>query len=231
MVEVFVVPVLEDNYAYIIQSGDQCAVIDPGEAKPVVEALTKHLLEPDWIINTHKHWDHVDGNNEILEAYEDCKVAAPAECGGADVTLEDGDTFTLGDTNFQIILTKGHTEGHIVLFDPASKTLFSGDTLFSMGCGRLFEGSADDMFAAMCKIKALPPETLIYFGHEYTASNAKFATHLYPENQEILKRAGEVSSQPQTVPTRLDIELKTNPFLLVETLEEFGDFRARKDKF
>ncbi len=229
--DVFIVPILEDNYAYVIQSGDMVGVVDPGEAGPVVAYLEQHNLKPDWIINTHHHWDHVDGNADLIEKYG-CKVAAPNECkGDKDVILQDGEDFKFGDIAFQIFLTAGHTMGHIVLFDPTYRILFSGDTLFVMGCGRLFEGTHADMFKSMQVIKSFPPETAIYCGHEYTAGNAKFATHIMPDSADIKSRAMEVIGQGCTMPTMLATELATNPYLIAKSIEDFKKYRTAKDNF
>lgn len=229
--DVSIIPILDDNYAYVIQSGDMVGIVDPGEAKPVMEYLEENNFSLDWIINTHHHWDHVDGNPELIEKYE-CKVAAPDECKRhKDIILKDGENFKFGDVDFQIFLTAGHTAGHIVLFDPVYRILFAGDTLFAMGCGRLFEGSYADMFKSMQVIKSLPPETAIYCGHEYTAGNAKFATHIMPDNEDIKMRATEVMGQQCTMPTLQAIEMKTNPYLIAQTIEEFTKIRQEKDDF
>lgn len=228
---VHTISILQDNYAYVIQSGRQCAVIDPGEAKPIVTFLTDHVLTPDWIINTHKHSDHVGGNNELREVYPDCKLAAPAECGASDYELQDGSIFELDVTCFHIYETKGHTNGHIILYDGDSKTLFTGDTLFVMGCGRLFEGTPEDMFKAMTLIKTFPPETKIYCGHEYTKANAKFARYILPDSKVITARYDDVMRTGVNVPTTLAQELKTNPFLIAETIEDLATYRRKKDNF
>lgn len=230
--QIHIVPILSDNYCYIVETDTDIAVIDPGEAEAVLAYLKGHDLTPNWIINTHKHRDHVDGNARLLQEFDGCKLAAPDECSGdIDLILADGDMFDLGHLEFEIILTAGHTAGHIVLFEPHEKILFSGDTLFVMGCGRLFEGSAEQMFHAMQRIKALPPETKIYCGHEYTLSNAKFAHHIMPDNQDIANRLEIVKGQSCTVPTTLGEELKTNPFLIAETVDQFAEYREGKDRF
>ena len=229
--DVSIVPILEDNYAYVIQSGDMVGVVDPSEADSVITYLEQHNLNLDWIINTHHYWDHVDGNDELIQKYG-CKVAAPDECkGDKDVILKDGEAFRFGDIEFQIFLTSGHTMGHIVLYDPIYRILFAGDTLFTMGCGRLFEGTPADMFKSMQIIKSLPPETAIYCGHEYTGDNAKFATHIMPDNQDIRIRATEVIGQQCTMPTLQAVEMTTNPYLIVDTVEEFTKIRQAKDNF
>ena len=224
--KIHIIPILQDNYAYVVEEGDVTVVIDPGEAEPIIAFLEQNNLKPDWVINTHKHWDHVNGNAVILEKYN-ARLAAPAECGDSDHLLKDGDQF-LG---FDVIETPGHTMGHIVLYHPVEKILFSGDTLFSMGCGRLFEGAADDIFPSIQHIKLLPPETQIYCGHEYTLSNAKFAANILPHNHDIQNRLSVISGQKCTIPTLLSEELKTNPFLLAETVEEFTRYRTAKDNF
>lgn len=229
--KIHVIAILKDNYAYVVQTDNAVAVIDPGEAKPIADFLTKHEMTPNWIINTHRHGDHVAGNEELMAAY-DCQLAAPPECSGdIDVILNDGDVFSLGDLQFQIMLTKGHTAGHIVLFEPNHKILFSGDTLFVMGCGSVFEGSMDEMFQSMQVIKSLSPEIKIYCGHEYTRANAAFACHILPENSDIQIRKQEFENKACTVPTTLAEELKTNPYLLAETVDEFAKYRKSKDDF
>ena len=228
--DVKIIPVLDDNYAYIIQSGGVTAVIDPGESLPIIQYLKDNDLNLDWVINTHKHWDHVNGNKKLLEKYG-AKLAAPAECEGAEMVLKDGEIFQCGDTKFEIILTRGHTSGHIILFDPTYRILFSGDTLFVMGCGRVFEGTMDDMYQSMQAIKKLPPETAIYCGHEYTAANIKFAKYIFPDNLSIFERAEILDGKSCTIPTTLASELMTNPFLMAETIDQFSDYRLKKDTF
>ena len=227
---IYIVPILKDNYAYVIESAGQVAVIDPGEAKPIVDFLTDHAMAPDWIINTHKHGDHTAGNIELLDAYG-CKLAAPAECGAADLILADGGVLDIGEVTLQCFHTPGHTAGHVILYEPNDKVLFSGDTLFAMGCGRVFEGTMAEMFVSMQIIKSLPPETRIYCGHEYTLASAEFAAHILPDNVDIQQRLEQVRGQACTIPTTLDQELKTNPFLIAETVEEFAEYRKAKDRF
>jgi hydroxyacylglutathione hydrolase len=229
--DVHIIPILDDNYAYIIQSGDMVGVVDPGEAQPIVDFLNGRGLGLDWVISTHHHGDHVDGNDDLIAKY-DSKLAAPAECGGApDVTLKHGEPFTFGDVTFDVYETSGHTKGHVVLFDPIYRILFSGDTLFAMGCGRLFEGSAEDMFKSMQIIKSLPPETAIYCGHEYTSTNAAFSSQILPDNIDIKTRAINIIGQPCTMPTTLATELVTNPFLIAKTVGEFTEFRIKRNNF
>lgn len=235
-INVTIVPILDNNYAYIIYDTQTAVtgVIDPGEAKPVMDALKQQDLHLDWVINTHHHWDHTDGNRPLIDRYK-ARWAAPAECGDADIILTESELFYFGDTPFEILWTPGHTAGHICLFSREDGLLFSGDTLFSMGCGRLFEGTAEDMFMGMRKIKSLPLQTQIYCGHEYTLSNGEFAAHLMPDNTDIQTRLRQVralrADNISTIPVTLETELKTNPFLMATSAEELGRYRAQKDKF
>ncbi len=229
--DVKIISILDDNYAYIIQSGGMVGVIDPGESQPIIDYLTEHDLKLNWVINTHKHWDHVNGNEKLIKKYG-AKLAAPRECDGdPDVVLEGGEPFKFGDITFDVILTVGHTMGHVVLFDPTYRILFSADTLFVMGCGRVFEGTMEDMYQSMCAIKKLPPETAIYGGHEYTPANIKFAKHILPNNLAIFERAQILENQKCTMPTLLAEELKTNPFLIANNVDEFTTYRTAKDNF
>jgi len=234
--EITIVPILNDNYAYIVFDPQTAVtgVIDPGEAEPVVEMLDRVNLHLDWVINTHHHWDHTNGNKALIERYG-AKWAAPKECGDADIVLNEGESFYLGGIAFEILWTPGHTEGHVCLFCRQEHILFSGDTLFSMGCGRLFEGTAQDMFMSINKIKALPAQTKIYCGHEYTLSNGEFAAYLMPDNADICEQLSIVKTLRRnklpTIPFTLHTELKTNPFLMATSFKELGDYRAQKDKF
>ncbi len=228
--DVHIIPILNDNYAYVICDGGLVGVVDPGDAAPVIAFLEEKGWSLDWIINTHHHGDHVAGNGELMAKYQ-CRIAAPDECMDKHLILRDGDIFNFGAIKFKIYHTPGHTKGHIVLFDPIYRILFSGDTLFAMGCGRLFEGTYADMFQSMQIIKKLPPETAIYCGHEYTADNAKFASHIMPDNDDIKQRAVDIIGQECTMPTLQAVEMITNPYLLADTVEESSKIRMAKDNF
>lgn len=231
------IPILKDNYAYLITGkNDEVMIIDPGEAAPISEALEKQNLRLTHILNTHHHWDHTDGNLELKEKYG-CKIIGPekdrARIPGIDEGLNEGDVFTWQDCNFEVIETPGHTLGHICFYEPELKTLFSGDTLFSMGCGRLFEGTAEQMWNSFEKILKLPDETLIYCGHEYTLGNAKFCLEIEPENADLQKRYAEArelrrAGQP-TLPVSLETEKKTNVFLRAGSMNKFREIREIKD--
>ena len=228
--DVHIIPILTDNYAYIIQSGDQVGVIDPGQSQPVIDFLEENHLHLNWIINTHKHADHVAGNVDLIHHYH-AKVAAPAECGRAEKLLQPRTGFRFGETDFEVIATPGHTAGHVCLYDPTYRILFAGDTLFAMGCGRVFEGTMEDMFDSLQKIKTLPPETAIYCGHEYTADNIRFAKQVMPHHLMVFERASQLYGMQCTMPTTLADELSTNPFLIAKDVDEFAQLRRAKDKF
>lgn len=232
---VHIIPVLDDNYCYVLEGADrQCLIIDPGEANPVKLYINKNKLKPVAILNTHHHGDHTGGNLDFglpVIAPESEKIKIPGFSKG----VKDGDTLTLAGIDLRVLETPGHTKGHVVFYCEAAGALFSGDTLFAMGCGRLFEGSAQDMYDSLQKLKKLPPETKIYCGHEYTIANARFAAHVEPDNQDIANRMVDVKSlrdkKEPTIPTTLEIELKTNPFLRADNVQAFADLRQQKDNF
>lgn len=239
MIDIKIIPILKDNYAYLLKSPcGKVAVLDPGEADPIIEVLSAQGLRPDFILNTHHHWDHTDGNTVLKRKYGAQIVAPEKEATlikGVDVTVKEGDVFIFGTENAQIIETRGHTRGGICFYFENSSAIFTGDTLFSLGCGRLFEGTAQDMFGGFQKIKALPDETLIYCGHEYTRGNAGFCLSQDRDNQDLKKRIEQIKAlradgQP-TIPTTLAIEKKTNIFMQAKSAEEFAALRIKKDNF
>ncbi len=245
---------LSDNYCYLVHDPDtgQTAVIDT----PDVGAIEKALVETDWaldyILNTHHHWDHAGGNLE-LKKKTGCQVIGPkadaARIPGIDIALGDGDTFNLGSIVATTYDTPGHTRGHLVYHFAANGIAFTGDTLFSMGCGRLFEGTAEQMWSSLQKLMAWPDDTLVYCAHEYTQSNAAFALSVEPGNEQLVERAAEVDELRRqgkpTIPSTMGLERATNPFLrpsspdLQATLglsgapltDVFAETRRRKDKF
>eukprot|EP00270_Netrium_digitus_P003493 TRINITY_DN14070_c0_g1_i1.p1 TRINITY_DN14070_c0_g1~~TRINITY_DN14070_c0_g1_i1.p1 ORF type:complete len:313 (-),score=53.55 TRINITY_DN14070_c0_g1_i1:119-1057(-) len=221
--DIAIVPCLRDNYAYLLRdvSSGATAVVDPSESKPVEAALADLGWENiSLILNTHHHNDHI-GGNEALHRRFCCQVIAPArERGripGIDIPVEEDDVVTLGKTEFSVIETPGHTRGHICFYSAHASSVFTGDTLFSLGCGRLFEGSAQEMFQSLEKLKCLPPETRVFCGHEYTQANSRFAIYVEEDNSSLQKRAKEIAilraeGQP-TIPTTIALEQATNPFL------------------
>jgi hydroxyacylglutathione hydrolase len=233
-----ILPILTDNYTYILKGNNsEIGIVDPGEAPPVIEFLDKNNLKPSIIFNTHHHGDHIAGNNEIIKRYR-CNLAAPAiepRIKHVDIRLAEGTIFSFGDEDIHIFETPGQTSGHICLYFPKSRVLFSGDTLFSMGCGRLFEGTPAIMWDSLQKLIKLPDETRIYCGHEYTINNGKFCAHIEPENADIKKRMIAVEtlraeSRP-SLPSTIGLEKKTNVFLRAGSSEKFGELRALKDLF
>lgn len=239
MTEVKIIPILEDNYAYLLcaQNG-QTAIIDPGEAQPISEALKAQKLTLDYIINTHHHWDHTDGNQELIDDFG-AQLVGPAKesskISGLDITLSEGDDFAFGGEEVQIIETPGHTLGHICLYFPDSKMVFTGDTLFLMGCGRLFEGTAQQMWQSFEKLVALPDDTKVYCGHEYTEGLGKFCQTIEPENEALKTRMDNVATlranKKPTVPGTIGLEKETNAFLRAGSAERFAELRSMKDRF
>jgi hydroxyacylglutathione hydrolase len=239
MAEPLRIPVLSDNYVWLLpyQPG-LAAVVDPAVSDPVLAAADAHGLRITHILNTHWHPDHVGGNLAI-KAATGCTIVGPtreaARIPGLDRAVDEGDTVKLGDLVADVLFVGAHTAGHIAYHVPAANVLFPGDTLFAMGCGRLFEGSAADMFSAIAKLKALRPETLVCCAHEYTLSNARFAITVEPENAALRARlsaveAARAADQP-TVPFRLWEELETNPFVRADSIEQLGARRSAKDVF
>ena len=239
-----------DNYAVLLHDAGtgETACLDVGDGDAVMAALAKKgwSLSQLWI--THHHGDHVAGLAQV-KAATGCKVVGPAGIAGIDQVLAGGDSFDFAGRSISVIHTPGHTMDMLNYHVASDKLVFTGDTLFVMGCGRLFEGSAAQMWDSMQKLKALPPDTLIYCGHEYTLANAAFAVSVDPENEALKNRAELVKNQRDqglaTVPTRLDIELATNPFLRPDDrgirahlgmdgasdVEVFTEIRRRKDNF
>lgn len=223
MITVELIPILSDNYAYLLSAdNEQHAIVDPGEAAPIIDYLSNKGISLQEIWNTHHHWDHINGNEEISRHY-----------GGLPIFNTDKPPCEFGDEPVEIITTPGHTLDHICFYFAESNTLLSGDTLFSMGCGRLFEGSAEQMFTSLQKLKALPNETRIYCGHEYTQSNGEFCLSIEPHNAALQKRMKEVrdlrSKGQPTLPSTIAQERDTNVFLRAQSVEEFAKIRALKD--
>lgn len=254
MLTIITLPVLTDNYIYLIHDpvSMETAAVDPALAQPVLTALEQNGWHLNTILNTHHHHDHVGGNLELKQK-TGCKViAATADrerIPGIDLTVKEHDMINIGNHAAKIIATPGHTSGHIVYHFADDGLLFCGDTLFVMGCGRLFEGSAEQMWHSLQKIKSLPPETRIYCTHEYTQNNGRFALTVEPDNlklQEKMIRVNQLRANGQiTVPSTLAEELATNPFLREDSpalrqaismdgktpVEVFARVRQMKDRF
>lgn len=233
------VPVLSDNYIWLFEyAPGTVAVVDPAEAGPVLAAVAERGLTVSHILNTHWHPDHVGGNLAI-KAATGCTILGPAReahpIPGMDRALEEGEEAVLGSHAGRVLFVGAHTAGHIAYHFPSAGALFPGDTMFAMGCGRLFEGTADDMFRALGKLKRLPPETRVFCAHEYTLSNARFAVTVEPGNADLQRRYAEVQDlrarNEPTVPFTLDEELRTNPFVRAADAAELGERRSAKDAF
>jgi len=231
------IPLLQDNYAYLLSADDgTCAIVDPSVGKDTISFLNKRDIKPEYVLNTHHHWDHTGGNAELKKAFG-AKIAGPIadahRIEDLDIGLKENDVFKLGTSEARIIETPGHTSGHICFHFEKDQALFCGDTLFLMGCGRLFEGTAEQMWHSLSKILDLPDETKIYCGHEYTLANAEFCLTIEPENKDLIARIEEVKSlrnqNKPTIPATLELEKRTNAFLRAGSAYRFGEIRALKD--
>ncbi len=254
MLEVYQFPCLSDNYGYLIHDANNnlTASIDTPEVAAINEALTDKGWRLTHILNTHHHYDHAGGNLELKEQWGCTIVGSKSDAAripGIDVELGDGDTYPFGDYEATVFEVSGHTIGHIAFYFASEDILFSGDALFALGCGRLFEGSPEQMWHSLQKLKALPDQTTVYCAHEYTAANAAFALSVEPDNENLKARAAEIkelraANQP-TVPSNLGIEKATNPFLRPDSpalqkvvgieggdlVAVFAETRKRKDNF
>lgn len=239
MLEIVRVPVLSDNYAWLIhdpESGETVAV-DPGEARPVLDAAAARGWRIGRVWTTHWHPDHTGGNAEMQAT--GARVLGPAAEAERIPTLDEGlvegDTVGIGSHRATVMTVPGHTSGHIAFHLAEDGAIFTGDTLFAMGCGRLFEGTAAEMFANMRRYAELPDETIVYCGHEYTQSNGRYAQVAEPDNDAIRRRMVEVdalrAAGEATVPTTIGEERATNPFLRATSAEELARHRAAKDGF
>jgi hydroxyacylglutathione hydrolase len=252
--ELVTVPCLADNYAYLIHDADtgQTAVIDVPEAGPILAALDANHWRLTHILVTHHHDDHIQGV-DILRARTAAMVLGAAadahRLPRLDKALHEGDHVMIGQESGQVIAVPGHTLGHIAFHFPESRLAFTADSLMAGGCGRLFEGTAAQMHASLQKLAALPPETLICSGHEYTTSNLRFAATLEPGNPKLTSRSAKVAAERAqgmaTVPVPLQVELDTNPYLRAhfpalkaavglpdaDDVMVFAEIRSRKDKF
>jgi hydroxyacylglutathione hydrolase len=227
-IEVEVFPARQDNYGYLIHdtATGRTAALDAPEAGPIREALTRRGWVLSDIFITHHHPDHVEALAELKAAFG-CRVVGPRDeadkIDGLDLLVGDGDSVELGESEFAIMITPGHTLGHIVYYEPEGKHLFSADALFSLGVGRMFEGTPGPMWAGLERLRELPDETLVYCGHEYTESNARFALSVDPDNAALKVRAAEVKSLREkgkpTIPFRLGEDKKANPFLRADAPE------------
>ena len=252
--EVRTIPCLSDNYAFLAHDTDSgaTAVIDVPEAKPIIAALAETGWTLTDVLITHHHADHVDGLSDVLAAHPARVIGAAADTHRLpplDLALNEGDSVQIGSTSGTVIDVSGHTIHHIAFHFPDARALFTGDSLMALGCGRVFEGTKPQMHESLQKLAALPGETVVYSGHEYTAANAKFALSIDPENSDLISRSKDVTAKrasgTPTVPSLLSEELATNPFLRANdpaiqnhlgmtganAADIFTEIRTRKDNF
>ncbi|MFI3120334.1 MAG: hydroxyacylglutathione hydrolase [Methylococcaceae bacterium] len=254
MLTVLQLPVLNDNYIYLLHDpvSAETAVVDPAVAQPVLDILEQKGWRLTYILNTHHHSDHVGGNSELKQKTGCTVIAALSDqprIPGFDRGVVDGDVITLGRHSAKILSTPGHTSGHIVYHFADDNLLFCGDTLFVMGCGRLFEGTAEQMWQSLQKLKALPESTQLYCAHEYSQANGRFALTVEPDNRQLQQRMEMINQlraqHLPTVPSTIEQELATNPFFredssaLQKTIHKinnrpvdvFTEIRLLKDRF
>ena len=254
MLDISIIRCLSDNYSYLIRDKktNLVGVVDPSEFNPVDLEISKNYKKLDFILNTHHHHDHVGGNIDLKKKYNSkiiCSSYDEKRIPGVDIKKSDGDQFSLGETDFKIIHIPGHTLGHIAFYSQKNNLVFTGDTLFSLGCGRIFEGTFEQMFESLEKIKKLPKNTMMYCGHEYTKKNGQFCISIDGKNGKLQDRIKNVDNKTQknlpTIPITLGEELETNIFLRCEDkkiknklkmnnaskLEVFTKLRNLKDQF
>lgn len=236
--EIIRIPVLSDNYVWLVHEPDsrETMVVDPAVAAPVLAEADARGWKITQIWNTHWHPDHTGGNAEI-KAATGCVITGPtaeaARIPTLDVLVAEGDAVSLGAVTAKVIDVPAHTAGHIAFHFPTEQAAFVGDTLFAMGCGRLFEGTADQMYSNMRKLEALGDDTRVYCAHEYTQSNGRFALTVEPDNQALVERMAQVDAMRErgdaTVPTSIALERATNPFMRAASVAELAERRLAKD--
>jgi hydroxyacylglutathione hydrolase len=253
--DVELIPAFQDNYIYLLRTpgSSDVGIVDAGDAVPALAELDRQGLTLTHIFNTHHHPDHIGGNDALKARFPSAKLVGPASetarIPGMDVTLKDGDTVDFGTISFKTLEVPGHTTGHIALFSEKGNAVFSGDTLFAMGCGRMFEGTAPQMWNSLSKLKWLPSATRVYCGHEYTQGNARFTLTVDPTNKAAVDRAAAVdklrADNKPTIPSTIGLENETNPFLRADDpavargvglpgadpVTVFAEVRRRKDNF
>ncbi len=252
--EIVTVPCLSDNYAFLAHDPDSgdTALVDVPEAGPILSALSDRGWRLTQVLLTHHHADHVQGLEEVLAQHDARVVGAAADrhrLPALDTAVAEGDTVKIGAETGHVIDVSGHTVGHIAFHFPDSKAVFTADSLMALGCGRLFEGTAPQMWESLSKLAALPDDTVVYSGHEYTKANGAFAMTIEPDNPDLISRVRDIAekraaNQP-TVPSTLALERSTNPFLRAivpsvqasvglsgaDPAEVFAEIRSRKDRF
>ena len=234
-----IIKCLRDNYSYLlIDPNNNACVIDPGESAPIIKFIENNNLNLKFVLNTHHHSDHIGGNLELKKKYN-LKIIGykndQERITGIDIALKDNEIWRSGDFETKIIHIPGHTSGHICFYFYKNSIAFTGDTLFSLGCGRIFEGTYEEMFNSLIKLKKMPNDTKIYCGHEYTYNNSLFCLKYDKENiflkKKIIEIENKIKQNIPTIPTTIKDELACNIFLRAKTLEEFSKLRDLKDNF
>ena len=235
-----IISCLQDNYSYLIidETNNNACVVDPSEAKPIINFLENKDLKLKYILNTHHHYDHIGGNKELKKKYKSIVIGYKDDAHRIpeiDILVEDGQIWKKDNFEAKIFHIPGHTSGHICFHFYNDNFLFTGDTLFSLGCGRLFEGTYKDMFDSLNKIKSLPENTSIFCGHEYTLQNSKFCIKYDPDNLALKNKIDDIEKKLKnnlpTVPSILKDEINCNIFLKAKDLESFSKLRDLKDNF
>jgi len=238
--KVEIISCLRDNYSYLIidETNNLACVVDPSEARPIIDYLKNKNINLKYILNTHHHFDHVGGNEELKKKYNAIVVGYKHDSERIpeiDILLEDNEIWERDNFVAKIIHVPGHTKGHICFNFYKEKLLFTGDTLFSLGCGKIFEGTYEQMFNSLKKIKALPLDTKIFCGHEYTLNNSKFCIKYDSNNQNLKKKISDINKKvingSPTIPSTIKEELDCNIFLRTKDLKTFSKLRDLKDNF
>lgn len=246
MFQTQLVPIFDDNYVFILKNlkTREAIVVDPGESAAVIRVLEAENLKPVAVIITHHHPDHIDGITDLKQKYK-MPVYAPltnkSQIPAVDFFVEDQRSIQISDFKFQVMGLPGHTVGHIAFWFAEMNWLFSGDVIFGLGCGRLFEGTPEQAYASIQKIKSLPDDTLVFCTHEYTETNLRFCQSLKDSfsglipQEKLLSYSNQLklvrSSNQPSVPLHLDIEKKTNPFLIAKSIDEFRSLRQLRNIF
>ena len=235
-----IIPCLQDNYSYLIidETNNNACVIDPSEANPVINFLEKKKINLKYILNTHHHFDHVGGNIDLKKKYDSTVIGYKHDADRIpeiDVLIDDNQIWKADNFEAKIMHIPGHTTGHISFYFFNEKLIFTGDTLFSLGCGKIFEGTYEQMFLSLNKLKKLPDDTLVYCGHEYTLQNSKFCIQHDSENLNLQKKIKKIrenlDNNVPTIPSILKDELECNIFLRAKNIETFSKLRDLKDNF
>jgi hydroxyacylglutathione hydrolase len=235
-----IIPCLQDNYSYLIidESNKTASVVDPSEAKPIINFIEKENINLKYILNTHHHYDHIGGNKDLKKKYNSVVIGYKDDASripGIDILLNNNQIWKADNFEAKIMHIPGHTTGHISFHFFKEKLIFTGDTLFSLGCGKIFEGTYQDMFDSLNQIKKLPQDTKIYCGHEYTLQNSKFCIKHDPENLNLKNKIVEIKKKLEnnipTIPSTLKDENECNIFLRAKDVKSFSKLRDLKDNF